>query len=133
MRGSIRQVIGALSLVLAAGWLTVAEVQAGDPVKVDDAAGDPVKVDDAKLDSFVDAYNAVHKVASASMEKIQGVKSEEEFKKLQKELEPQFEAAIEDTDGITLAEFREIEAAAIEDEGLGQRIVEKMQVATHSQ
>ena len=123
MRGSIRQVVGALSLVLAAGWLTVAEVQAGDPVKVDDA----------KLDSFVDAYNAVHKVASASMEKIQGVKSEEEFKKLQAELEPQFEAAIEDTDGITLAEFREIEAAAIEDEGLGQRIVEKMQVATHTQ
>lgn len=123
MRGSIRQLFGALALVLAAGWLTVAEAQAEGTFEVDDA----------KLDSFVDAYDAVHKVASASMEKIQGVKSEEDFKKLQAELEPQFEAAIEDTDGITLAEFREIEAAAIEDETLGQRIVEKMQVAAHAQ
>ncbi|MGI9420334.1 MAG: DUF4168 domain-containing protein [Geminicoccaceae bacterium] len=123
MRRPIRQFFGALSLVLAAGWLTVAEVRAESALQVDDA----------KLDSFVDAYSAVHKVASASMEKIQSVKSEEDFKKLQAELEPQFEAAIEDTDGITLAEFREIEAAAIEDETLGQRIVEKMQVATHQQ
>ncbi len=123
MRGSIRQVCGALSLVLAAGWLTIADVRAEGTFQVDDA----------KLDSFVDAYSAVHKVASASMEKIQSVKSEEDFKKLQAELEPMFEAAIEETDGITLAEFREIEAAAIEDETLGQRIVEKMQVATHAQ
>lgn len=123
MRGSIRQFFGALSLVLAAGWLTVAEVRAEGAFEVDDA----------KLDSFVDAYDAVHKVASASMEKIQGVKSEEEFEKLQAELQPQFEAAIEATDGITFAEFREIEAAAIEDESLGQRIVEKMQVAAHAQ
>ena len=123
MRGSIRQFLGALALMLAAGWLTVAEVQAQGTLEVDDA----------KLDSFVDAYGAVHKVASASMERIQGVKSEEEFKKLQAELEPQFETAIEETDGITLAEFREIEAAAIEDKSLGQRIVEKMQAAGHAQ
>lgn len=124
MRGSIRQFFGALSLVLAAAsWLTVAEVRAEGALEVDDA----------KLDSFVDAYGAVHKVASTSMEKIQGVKSEEDFKKLQEEMQPQFEAAIEETDGITLVEFREIEAAAIEDETLGQRIVEKMQVATHTQ
>ncbi len=127
MRGSIRQFLGALSLVLAAGWLTVALTTFGAQ------AEGTLEVDDAKLDSFVDAYSAVHKVASASMEKIQSVKTDEEFEKLQAELEPQFEAAIEETDGITLAEFREIEAAAIEDETLGQRIVEKMQVATHAQ
>ncbi len=115
--------LGTLSLVLAAGWLTVAEVRAEGTLEVDEA----------KLDSFVDAYRAVHEVASASMEKIQSVKSEDDFKKLQAELEPQFEAAIEETDGITLAEFREIEAAAIEDETLGQRIVEKMQAAAHTQ
>ncbi len=123
MRGSIRQFFGVLSLVLTAGWLTVAEVRAEGTFEVDDA----------KLDSFVDAYNAVHRVASESMEKIQGIKSEEDFKKLQEEMQPLFEAAIEETDGITFAEFREIEAAAIEDESLGQRIVEKMQVAAHAQ
>lgn len=112
-----------LCLALAAGWLTVAGAQAEGELQVNDA----------KLDSFVDAYRAVHEVASASMEEIQAVKSEEDFKKLQAELEPKFEAAIEGTDGITLAEFREIEAAAIEDETLGQRIVEKMQAASHAQ
>lgn len=123
MRGPIRRLLGTLSLVIAAGWLGLAEVRAEGALEVEDT----------KLDSFVDAYRAVHEVASASMEKIQGIKSEEEFEKLQAELEPQFEAAIDGTDGITLAEFREIEAAAIEDETLGQRIVEKMQAATHAQ
>ena len=122
-RGPIRQVFGMLSLALAAGWLTVAELRAENTLQVDEA----------KLDSFVDAYRAVHEVASASMEEIQAVKSEDDFKKLQAELEPKFEAAIESTDGITLTEFREIEAAAIDDETLGQRIVEKMQAATHAQ
>ncbi|MEZ5935941.1 MAG: DUF4168 domain-containing protein [Alphaproteobacteria bacterium] len=120
MRRSIRQLSGLLSLVLAAGWLSVAELRAESTLQVDEA----------KLDSFVDAYRAVHEVASASMQEIQAVKTEEEFKKLQAELEPRFEAAIEKTDGITLAEFREIEAAAIKDEGLGERIVEKMQAAS---
>ncbi|MEM8948976.1 MAG: DUF4168 domain-containing protein [Pseudomonadota bacterium] len=125
MRGSIRQLCGALCLALAAGWLTVADVRAEGSLKYDDA----------KLDSFVDAFNAVHQVASAARERILSVDSndDEEFKKLQAELQPQFEAAIEATDGITLAEFREIEAAAIEDETLGLRIVEKMQVAAHTQ
>jgi len=110
-------------MILVAGSLAISEVRAEGSLEVDDS----------KLDSFVDAYRAVHEVASESMERIQSVKNDEDFKKLQAELEPQFEAAIEDTDGITLAEFREIEAAAIEDETLGKRIVEKMQAATHAQ
>lgn len=122
MKKMSSRVLGMVSLALAAGWLTVAEVRAEGALEVDEA----------KLDSFVDAYRAVHEVASASMEEIQAIKSDEDFEKLQAELEPKFEAAIEDTDGITLAEFREIEAAAIEDEALGMRIVEKMQAASHS-
>ena len=123
MKGRSRQFFGALCLALAMGWFLAPESRAGEGLDVGDA----------KLDSFVDAYRAVHEVANASMAEIQAVKSEEDFKKLQAELEPKFEAAIEGTDGITLAEFREIEAAAIEDETLGQRIVEKMQAATHAQ
>ncbi|NJO37316.1 MAG: DUF4168 domain-containing protein [Rhizobiales bacterium] len=123
MRGSIRQLSGLLSLVLAAGWLSAAEL----------SAEGTLQVDEAKLESFIDAYRAVHAVASASMEEIEAAKSDDDMKKLQAELKPKFEAAIEETDGITLAEFREIEAAAIEDQALGLRIVEKMQAAAHAQ
>jgi hypothetical protein len=117
------QVVGTLCLAFVIGWLSSPESHADETLQVNDA----------KLDSFVDAYRAVHEVANASMAAIQAVKSEEDFAKLQAELEPKFEAAIEGTNGITLAEFREIEAAAVEDEALGQRIVEKMQAATHAQ
>lgn len=123
MKGLSRRLFSALCLALALGWLSM-------PVSY---ADEGLKVDEAKLDSFVDAYRAVHEVANASMAEIQAVKSEEDFEKLQAELEPKFEAAIEGTDGITLAEFREIEAAAVKDEALGQRIVEKMQAASHAQ
>ncbi len=123
MKGRFRRIVLASAMILVAGSLAISEVRAEGSLEVDDS----------KLDSFVDAYRAVHEVASESMERIQSVKNDEDFKKLQAELEPQFEAAIEDTDGITLAEFREIEAAAIEDETLGKRIVEKMQAATHAQ
>ena len=123
MKGRFRRIVLASAMILFAGSLAISEVRAEGSLQVDDS----------KLDSFVDAYRAVHAVASESMERIQAVKNDEDFKKLQAELEPKFEAAIEDTDGITLAEFREIEAAAIEDETLGKRIVEKMQAATHAQ
>jgi len=121
VRGPIRKLFGMFSLVLAASWLTVAEVRAEGELQLDDA----------KIDSFVSAYQAVHAVANESMARIQAVESDEEFAELQAELEPKFEAAIEETDGITLAEFKEIEAAALEDEALGQRIVEKMQTVPH--
>ena len=123
MRGRFRRLLVACSLILAVGTLASADLRAEGELQVDDA----------KLDSFVDAYRAVHDVASSAMEEMQAVKTDEEFEELQSKLEPQFEAAIEGTEGITLAEFREIEAAAIEDETLGQRIVEKMQVASHAQ
>lgn len=123
MKGRFRRIVLASAMILVAGSLAISDVRAEGSLDVNDS----------KLDSFVDAYRAVHEVASESMERIQSVKNDEDFKKLQAELEPKFEAAIEDTDGITLAEFREIEAAAIEDETLGKRIVEKMQAATHAQ
>lgn|GEM_PF-6614408 len=123
MKGRFRRFLTASAMILAAGSLTISNSHAEGSLEVNDA----------KLDSFVDAYRAVHAVASESMERIQAVKSDEDFKELQAELEPQFEKAIEGTDGITLVEFREIEAAAIDDETLGKRIVEKMQAATHAQ
>lgn len=119
MLAELRRLAIAATMVIAAGSLMAPSLQAGDALQVDDA----------KLDSFVDAYRAVHEVASAAMERMQSAKTDEDFKELQKELEPKFEAAIEDTAGITLAEFREIEEAAISDETLGKRIVEKMQAA----
>lgn len=119
MRGQFRRVLGTLSLVLAAAWLTTADVRAEGSYQVEDA----------KLDSFVDAYQAVHQAATAAQLELGEIKTEEQADALR----AKFESAIEDTDGITLAEFREIEEAAIEDEELGKRIIEKMQAATHAQ
>lgn len=119
MRGQFRRVLGTLTLVLAAVWLTTADVRAESSYQVEDA----------KLDSFVDAYQAVHKAATEAQVELGTVKTEAQADALR----AKFEAAIEDTDGITLAEFREIEEAAIEDEELGKRIIEKMQASIHAQ
>jgi hypothetical protein len=111
------------ALMLAMGSIGVSGVRAEGALQVDDA----------KLDSFVDAYQAVHDVANTAMEDIQSAQTDEDVEALRETLQPKFEAAIEGTDGITLAEFREIEAAAIKDEDLGLRIIEKMQAASHAQ
>ena len=111
------------TMMLAMGSFSVSGVRAESALQIDDA----------KLDSFVDAYQAVHDVANTAMEDIQSAQTDEDVDALRETLQPKFEAAIEGTDGITLAEFREIEAAAIKDESLGLRIIEKMQAATHAQ
>ena len=92
-----------------------------------------LEVSDTKLDSFVDAYRAVHEVAYTAMEDIKGASTDDDIEELKVKLKPKFEAAIEGTEGITLAEFRQIEEAATQDESLGQRIIEKMQAAAHAQ
>ncbi len=117
MRGLFRRVLGTLSLVLAAGWLITTDVRAEEPYQFDEA----------KLDSFVIAAKAVHEVVKASAQKINDVKTDEEAAALRADLDSQFEAAIEQTEGITLAEYKQIHEAATKDEALGQRIMEKMQ------
>ena len=123
MNGSLSRVLGTLFTVLATGWLMLANV----------SAEDAYKVDDAKLESFVVAAKAVHEVVKASAHKINEVKSEEEAEALRVELDAQFEEVIEETDGITLAEYKEIHEAATKDEALGQRIMDKLQPATTAQ
>lgn len=117
MRGQFRRVLGTLSLVLAVGWLITTDLRAEEPYQFDDA----------KLDSFVVAAKAVHEVVKASAQKINDVKTDEEAAALRADLDSQFEAAIEQTEGITLAEYKEIHEAATKDEALGQRIMDKMQ------
>ena len=123
MIGRTSRVLGTLFSVLAAGWLMTA------PVSAEDA----VKVDEAKLESFVVAAKAVHEVVKASAHKISEVKTEEQAEALRVELDAKFEEAIEKTDGITLAEYKEIHEAATKDEALGQRIMDKLQPATTAQ
>jgi hypothetical protein len=116
-------VLGTLFSVLAACWLMIANA----------AAEEAYQVDDAKLASFVVAAKAVHEVVKSSAEKINDVKTDEEAEALRAELDEQFEAAIEGTDGITLAEYKEIHDAATKDEALGKRIMDKLQPATTTQ
>ena len=123
MIGRTSRVLGTLFSVLAAGWLMTA------PVSAEDA----VKVDEAKLESFVVAAKAVHEVVKASAHKISEVKTEEQAEALRVELDAKFEEAIEKTEGITLAEYKEIHEAATKDEALGQRIMDKLQPATTAQ
>jgi len=123
VNGRLSRVLGTLFTVLAMGWLMLASV----------SAEESYKVDDTKLESFVVAAQAVHEVVKASAHKISEVKSEEEAEALRVELDSQFEAAIEKTDGITLAEYKEIHEAATKDEALGQRIMDKLQPATTAQ
>ncbi len=117
MTGRFRRFLAAALMMFAAGSLASADLRAEGTLSVDDA----------KLDSFVNAFRAVHEVTSTAIERMVAAKSEEDFKTLQAELEPKFKAAIEETDGITLAEYQEIEAAAMEDDTLSQRIFDKMQ------
>ncbi len=122
MNGRTSRVLGTLFSVLAAGWLMAAPVSAEE-----------YQLDDVKLESFVVAAKAVHEVVKASAHKISEVKTEEEAEALRIELDAKFEAAIEKTDGITLAEYKEIHEAATKDEALGKRIMEKLQPATTTQ
>ena len=123
MNGQTGRVLGTLFSVLAAGWLTVAPAMAEESYPLDDA----------KLESFVLAAKAVHEVVKASADKISDIQSEEEAEALREELDAQFEAAIEETDGITIAEYKEIHEAATKDEALGQRIMDKLLPATADQ
>ena len=121
--GRFRHLLMASAMILAAGSLSISDAKAEGTLEINDA----------KLNSFVDAYRAVHEVANTAMEDIKAASSDDDIEALKAKLKPKFEAAIEETDGITLAEFREIEEAAVQDESLGQRIIEKMQAAAHGQ
>lgn len=123
MIGRTSRVLGTLFSVLAAGWLMIA------PATAENA----VNVDEAKLQSFVVAAKAVHEVVKASAHKISEVKTEEQAEALRVELDAKFEEAIEKTDGISLAEYKEIHEAATKDEALGQRIMDQLQPATTTQ
>lgn len=123
MNGQTSRVLGTLFSVLAAGWLMLANA----------SAEEAYKLDDTKLESFVVAAQAVHEVVKASAHKISDVKTEEEAEALRVELDAQFEAAVKETDGITLTEYKEIHEAAAKDEALGQRIMDKLQTVTGPQ
>ena len=69
MKGRFRRIVLASAMILVAGSLAISEVRAEGSLEVNDS----------KLDSFVDAYRAVHAVASESMERIQAVKNDQKI------------------------------------------------------
>ncbi len=119
MKGRTSRVLGTLLSVLAAGWMLASPA----------SAQNTYQVDEAKLESFVVAAKAVHEVVKASAHRINEVETEEQAEALRVELDAQFEDVIEQTDGITFAEYKEIHEAATDDPELGQRIMNKLQPA----
>ena len=103
------------ALAVVGCWLAVAGAQAEGQAPVDDA----------KLDSFVLAAQAVHQVITRVAVNIDENMSEEEEEKLRVEIDAQVAEAIEQTDGITLAEYKEIHQAAQQDPELENRIIER--------
>jgi hypothetical protein len=81
--------------------------------------------DDAKLDSFVVAARAVHEVIRESAAKISDIKTEQEADSLREQLDADVEAAIEQTGGLSIEEYRAINEAAKSDPTLEDRIIEK--------
>jgi hypothetical protein len=108
------------ALALVGCWLVAAGAQAEGQTPVDDA----------KLDSIVVAAQAVHQVIEGAATKINDVKTDEEANELRAEIDAQVEEAIEQTDGITLAEYKEIHQAAQQDPELENRIIERFNATT---
>src|SRR5262245_18594426 len=87
--------------------------------------GQAAEVDDAKLESFILAAISAHDVIKSAADRINQAGSDAEISQLRDEIDAQVEQAIEQTDGITLAEYREIHEAARADPALENRIIEK--------
>lgn len=81
----------------------------------------------AKLDSFVDAAVAVNDLIDKWTPRIQGAESEQQANQLRTEANAEMVAAIEQTDGITVAEYQEILDTARNDAEFSARIQEMFQ------
>ena len=79
---------------------------------------------DAKLDSFVTAAIQVEQLIAEWSPKIEGAADEAAANQMREEANAELEAAIESTDGISVAEYQEIATAARTDAELSQRLKE---------
>lgn len=103
-----RAIIVALSLVVMAGGAAYAQTQ----------------YDEAKLESFVTAALAVNQLVEQWAPRIQNAQSEAEAADLREQANGELVAAIEQTDGITIDEYRAISQAAQNDPALMAQISE---------
>ena len=107
-----RSTTRALGALLLAGALTA----------VGHGAAAQETYSDAQLDSFTDAAMQVNEIAAEYRPQIEGAGSEEEAQTLMQEAGTEMEAAIEDADGITVDEYKQIVESARNDPQLRDRI-----------
>jgi hypothetical protein len=86
------------------------------------AANAQTAYDDAKLQSFVTAALSVSELVQQWTPRIQGAQSEAEAADLRTQANGELVAAIEQTEGMTVDEYREISLAAQNDPALMTRI-----------
>lgn len=88
------------------------------------AAPAKAEYSDAQLEAFVTAAITVESLAQQWIARIEKAESEDAAAALRGQANAQVQEAIDAIDGMTVAEYREINAAARQDQTLAGRIVE---------
>jgi predicted secreted protein len=112
VKTALRRSIGALALVA-----TLA-LASGGPTQAQD------QFEQVKLESFVTAAITVNELIEQWTPRINGAQNEAEAAELRDEANAELAAAIEQTNGITVEEYREISQAVRGDPQLAARITE---------
>ncbi len=82
-----------------------------------------------KLEAFVTAVTAVDELVQKWTPRIRSAGKGEEGAKLRAEAEAEMHAAIKGTDGITVAEYNEIGAAARKDQALMSQLIQNFETS----
>lgn len=112
MKIALRRSIGALALVAIMAFASAGPAQAQD------------QFEQAKLESFVTAAITVNELIEQWTPRINGAQNEAEAAELRDEANAELAAAIEQTNGITVEEYREISQAVRGDPQLAARVTE---------
>jgi uncharacterized protein DUF4168 len=108
----MRRATGAMIVALSLVYLPIGAPQAEE------------QYEQAKLESFVTAAIAVNRLIEQWTPRIQGAQNETEATQMREQANGELVAAIEQSDGITIDEYRQISQAAQSDPALMARISE---------
>ncbi len=112
MTSILRRTIGAMILASSLVLLPTGAPRADEPY------------DQAKLESFVTAALAVNQLVEEWTPRIQGAQNETEAAQLREQANGELVAAIQQSNGISVDEYRQISEAAQNDPALMTRITE---------
>jgi hypothetical protein len=104
-----------------------APAQTEAPVEAPAATAEAASFTDAELQGFVEAASAIAKIRQDFAAQIQTAGDGEEVKALQEEALTEMRAAIDEVDGLDVAQYNAIGAASQSDEAVNQRLTAMMQ------